>query len=92
MEIQKNVRNPNALVYEDLHQLWTQQCEEHELQHGNCTKVFTNSAGRTKNMGIRSSNQRPLQELSPREADYYGKWIKHFGRMSCCLRQRFGQH
>ena len=53
----KNDRNPNALTHEDLYQLWTQQCEEHELQHGNCTKVFTNSAGRTKNMEIRSSNQ-----------------------------------
>ena len=38
-----------------------------EWQRGNCTKLFTKSAGRTKKARIRFAEQRLLQQLSPRQ-------------------------
>ena len=54
--------------------------KNHEMQHGNCTKVFTSSTGRTKKIRVRSSNQKLLQELSPRHDDQ--SWGTDFGFFS----------
>ena len=59
--------------------------KNHEMQHGNCTKVFTSSTGRTKKIRERSSNQKLLQELSPGHESVMRKRFWIFSQAYLCI-------